>query len=149
MSTPITFTGTSTTAQEAANTSARIPQKQLGQDDFLKLITVQLAKQDPMKPMEDTEFIAQMASFSALEAQNTLAKEMGFLRADAQMQGATNMIGREVEVSAASGPVTGVVDSISADENGVYVHVAGEKYAFSAVTSVRPAPTPPAAQTVA
>jgi flagellar basal-body rod modification protein FlgD len=138
----VTGTGFNYTATDAANTNARVPQKNLGQDDFLKLITVQLAKQDPMKPMEDTAFIAQMANFSALEAQNTLAKEMGYLRADAQMQAASSMLGREVTVAGKDGDVSGLVESITADATSVYVNIGGEKYAFSSVTSVKPAPVP-------
>lgn len=134
--------GTDYTAADAANTTARATKKQLGQDDFLKLITVQLAKQDPMKPMEDTAFIAQMANFSALEAQNVLAKEMGYLRADTQMQAANGMLGREVTIATKDGEISGVVDSVSADSTSVYVNVNGQPYAFSSVTSVKPAPAP-------
>lgn len=142
MSTPVTNFASSQTAYDAANTNARVPQKSLGQDDFLKLITVQLAKQDPMKPMEDTAFIAQMANFSALEAQNTLAKEMGYLRADTQMQGATNMLGREVTLATKDGEITGLVDSVSADATNVYLTVGGKQYPFSSVTNVKATTTP-------
>jgi flagellar basal-body rod modification protein FlgD len=135
----VNSTGSTYTASDAANTNARVPQKSLGQDDFLKLITVQLSKQDPMKPMEDTAFISQMANFSALEAQNTLAKEMGYLRADTQMQAANSMLGRDVTVATKDGEISGTVDSVSADSTSVYVNVNGEKYAFSSVTSVKPA----------
>ncbi|MGD9201116.1 MAG: flagellar hook assembly protein FlgD [Chitinispirillia bacterium] len=42
-------------------------QKQLGKMDFLRLLTTQLQHQDPFEPMENTEFVAQLAQFSALE----------------------------------------------------------------------------------
>jgi flagellar hook assembly protein FlgD len=85
-----------------------------------------------------------MANFSALEAQNTLAKEMGYLRADTQMQAANGMLGHEVTVATKDGEIKGVVDSVSADASSVYVNVGGQKYAFSSVTSVKPAPVPAA-----
>jgi len=132
-------------------TPVRNSKKALGQEDFLKLLTVQLTKQDPMKPMEDTAFIAQMAQFTSLEQSNTLVKEMGYLRADMQMYAAGGMLGREVTVSTADGDVTGAVDSITADSTSVYVNIGGVKYPYSAVIGMKPAgeTTPPPAGTPA
>lgn len=81
-------------------------QKMLGKDDFLKLLITKLTHQDPLNPMDDEAFIAQLAQFSSLEqlqnVNNSLENslEWDFL----QMQTinntmATNLIGREVKAS--------------------------------------------------
>ena len=78
---------------------------QLGKEDFLQLLTVQLRYQDPLNPMENTEFVAQMAQFSSLEQlQNmnqTMERSQG---AEAELQAAfknnlvTSLVGKAVEV---------------------------------------------------
>ena len=58
--------------RHGAPLDARPAQEQLGKHDFLKLLMAQLQNQDPSKPMDDTQMIAQMAQFSALEATQAL-----------------------------------------------------------------------------
>lgn len=119
----------------------RAPKAQLDQTDFLKLLTVQLSQQDPLKPVEDQAFIAQMAQFSALEQSNKMVQEVGYLRADTQMQAATNLIGRQVTIDQGEdGLITGPVDSISADAANVYVNVNGTAYPYAQVVGVEPVP---------
>jgi flagellar basal-body rod modification protein FlgD len=55
------------TAADPQTTSRLGPNKTLGQDAFLKLLITQLENQDPTQPKDDTEFIAQLATFSQLE----------------------------------------------------------------------------------
>lgn len=126
-----------------SNTPVRAKKTSLGSEDFMKLLAVQFQSQDPMKPMEDTAFIAQMAQFSALEQSNSLVREMGLLRADQQNLTASGMLGRTVTVEDADGlPVTGQVSAIENTANGPVLVIDGEKYPLSSVNRVEY--TPPA-----
>ena len=52
----------------------------LGQDAFMRLLTTQLANQDPLKPQDNGEFIAQLAQFSSLESLQEIKKDIAALR---------------------------------------------------------------------
>jgi flagellar basal-body rod modification protein FlgD len=88
-----------------ANQAAASAQNELGKDDFLKLLTVQLRYQDPLNPLENTEFIAQMAQFTSLEQLQNMSSALE-RSADSQTRLhdmaednlATSLIGRSIEV---------------------------------------------------
>lgn len=94
--------------------AAALGKSALGKDDFLKLLMAQLRNQDPMKPMEDREFIAQMAQFSALEATQNLSKT---LESNFQVQivaQAGGMVGKYVQADYANGQsVKGEVKAVT------------------------------------
>lgn len=72
----------------------------LGKDAFLKLLVTQLQNQDPTSPMDDKEFIAQMAQFSSLEQMQNMTKAMGDLLASqeqSQLMSYKTFIGNEVK----------------------------------------------------
>src|SRR5699024_12653765 len=54
----------------------RAPSPDLGKDEFLKILMTQLQNQDPLDPMDDKDFIAQMATFSSLEQLMNMSGKM-------------------------------------------------------------------------
>lgn len=94
----------------------------LDRDAFLKILITQLRYQDPMNPMEDKEFIAQMAQFSSLEQMQQMNQSLNtFLEGNFIYQ-ASALIGKEVAVKAGEGEETlGVVKEISFTEEGPMV----------------------------
>ncbi|MEI5906177.1 flagellar hook assembly protein FlgD [Bacillus spongiae] len=99
----------------------------LGKDDFLKILMTQLQNQDPLNPMQDKDFIAQMATFSSLEQMTNLGKSMDNLvevQKQNQLISYNQFVGKEVTwhqineddaIIEGTGKITGVkfgVDSV-------------------------------------
>src|SRR5690625_6680294 len=55
---------------------SRAPSPDLGKDEFIKILMTQLQNQDPLEPMDDKEFISQMATFSSLEQTMNMARSI-------------------------------------------------------------------------
>lgn len=60
----------------ANHSKERMPNPELGKDEFLKILMTQLQNQDPLDPMDDKDFIAQMATFSSLEQTMNMAESL-------------------------------------------------------------------------
>ncbi len=89
-------------------------QENLGKDEFLKLLTVQLSHQDPLKPMSNTEFISQMAEFSALEQMKNMNTSVEGLKGEFAKLANMNLIGKKVAFSDLQGNLkTGLVEKIN------------------------------------
>lgn len=112
-------------------------------DDFLKLITVQLTSQDPLKPMEDTQFISQMASFTSLEQMQTLSKDFKSFSADQKAISAQQYLGRTVTVATSAGDITGAVTKVSFLGGSPVLSINGGDFDLADVVSV--SASPPAA----
>lgn len=122
-------------------TATRSTGKQaLDVNDFLKLITVQLTSQDPLKPMEDTAFISQMASFTSLEQMRNLATEFKSFSSGQKIDAAQNYLGKLVSVTDDSGIVSGEVTAISVLKGAPQLIIAGKAYDAADVISVTSKP---------
>jgi flagellar basal-body rod modification protein FlgD len=113
----------------------RKPQQNLGRDDFLKLLITQLSYQDPTAPMEDKEFIAQMAQFSSLEQMTSMAGDFAKLTQMLMAGEATSALGKSVEIADGEKVVQGRVNAVSRGQIPEIL-VNGEKYAWEKVTRV-------------
>ncbi|MCL2472836.1 MAG: flagellar hook assembly protein FlgD [Treponema sp.] len=92
------------------------PSQDLGKEDFLKLLLTQLAHQDPTAPMEDKEFIAQMAQFSSLEQMTNMASDFNRMARMLQVTEASTALGKSVELTLDDGTVKGVVQAVTRDD---------------------------------
>lgn len=106
-------------AHNSANNAktGRVASQQLGKDDFLKLLLAQLANQDPTSPMENTEFIAQMAQFSSLEQMTNMSTGFTKMASMLNSSEAVSAIGRNVEIDLGDTMVSGVVEAATRGEN--------------------------------
>ncbi|MBK1656614.1 flagellar hook assembly protein FlgD [Paracraurococcus ruber] len=124
--TPITgISGASTLASQQTNATKTLGSVNQDLDRFLTLLTAQLKYQDPMKPTDATQFVAQLAQFSQVEQQtksNTLLQKLADASSGGQLTQVAALIGKQVTAAAnslalpasgAAAPVSVTVDQVS------------------------------------
>ena len=99
VSDPIAAYAAQTQAARDATTTKKKNPNELGIEQFLTLMTAQLKNQDPMKPLEGTEFISQLATFGTVSGvqgmQTSLETLAASLRSTQTLNGST-MVGRDI-----------------------------------------------------
>jgi flagellar basal-body rod modification protein FlgD len=114
--------------------------------DFFKLLTAQMAAQDPLQPVDNTQFLTQLAQYTQLQqsmSANTTLSSMAALQQSLSalqtMTQTASMIGRVVDyVDLSTGAdMSGKVTGVSADNGQVVLDVDGSKVPLNAVTAVR------------
>ena len=118
-----------------SQTASQLPQQALTQNDFLQLLVAQLSQQDPMNPVSDTDFAAQMAQFSALQETQTMQGNMAGIQANA-------LLGSTVQLQSAQGAtIAGVVSAVQYAAGTPSIVVNGQPYTLSQVISVTQTPS--------
>ena len=85
----------------------------LGQEDFLKIFLAQLSFQDPLEPVDNQQFMAQMAQFASLDQSRQLNEKMeGLLTVQSATQ-SVGLIGKTVQVNTVNGSQVGEVTTVS------------------------------------
>ena len=105
----MTDIGAITGVQDAAARPAQ-GQQTVDYEAFLTLLVAQMQNQDPTEPMSDTEYIAQLASFSNVEQSTQINGKLDYLIQMTSIQQAGSLIGRSV--TSADGLTSGVVSEV-------------------------------------
>ena len=114
----------------------------LNQDDFLKLLTVQLQNQDPLKPMEDAQFMGTMAQFASLEQTRELTKTLGDFTKSQILNSAQIYLGRQVTLDVldkSGNVVAGTVSAVKVVGGVPQITIGGKDYATASVMEIKEA----------
>jgi|SRR5215467_13142536 len=84
-----------------------------GLQDFMKILLTQLTYQDPLKPMDNQQFMSQIAQFTTLEQSQQLNDKIDKLLSIQSATQSIGLIGKTVDVNATSGAFSGVVTALS------------------------------------
>lgn len=127
------FTGTTT---DTTKTEKKTGTDQLGKQEFLQLLVAQMQYQDPLEPTSNTEYIAQLATFSQVEQLENLNSSYSNTQA-------FSLVGQTVTVSSTNsttGSVTkteGVVDYVVMEKGKAYLSIEGKLYAADDLSEIK------------
>ena len=111
----------------------------LGKDSFLKLLVTELRHQDPTRPMEDREFVAQMAQFSTLEQMTNLNNEVKNLLGSSRSAEAYGILGKDVDSfdPLTKKQVSGMVSSVFYKGDELMLKVGNDEVSMKNIHSVK------------
>jgi len=128
---------TQANANAALARTPKVKNQDLSMDDFFKLLTVQLTSQDPLKPMDDTEFISQMTGFSSLAEMEGMARDMNVLRSVQSSFSAQMLIGLEVTATGSDGEtVQGIVTRVAREGEEMVPYVGEHRVDFASIREI-------------
>lgn len=130
MVTPVN--GANSTTIQTTNT------KSVGKDQFLKLFLTQLQNQNPLEPMQDRDFLMQLAQFTQVENTEEVTRVLQNLQTLAHATQATTLLGKRVVALRAgdSTPVEGVVSAVRFSSDGIWLQVGKDEVNVNSVLQV-------------
>ncbi|MGM9514293.1 flagellar hook assembly protein FlgD [Roseateles sp. DB2] len=97
----------------ATSPSAASAAAQIGIQDFLKILVAQLGNQDPLKPMDNQEFVTQLAQFTSLQQTQEMNDKLSSLLSAQTSASSVGLLGRVITASTNNGTVSGTVTALS------------------------------------
>jgi len=102
------------------------PTSGLNLNDLLQVLLTELTNQDPLKPVDNTQFMAQIAQFTTLQQTQQLTTNSQTIATTQAAQQSVGMIGRKVSITTPSGPQSGTITAVD---------LSGSAPAFTSTTS--------------
>ena len=124
----------------APTESGTVGKAELGKDAFLNLLVAQLKYQDPSKPADSSEFMAQTAQFTMVEKLEEMAKAQTTMVNAQNLASATSLVGRQISWTEGTATKSGVVTAVTMNNGTAQLSVGDLTVDLAAVTKVAPAP---------
>ena len=132
------------TANKASDSFGKAASQALGKDAFLQLLVTQMKYQDPLQPMDNTQFVAQLAQFSSLEQMSNVAntdsstlQEVQNLSQTTQMNTGFQLLGQNVAIQTGSQTFSGIVSSVKTDNGNVNLVIGNQQIPLSSIQSIQ------------
>ncbi len=130
------------TALGSTGATTATPQNTLTTQDFLQLLSTELQNQDPLQPMDDTAYLAQMAQFTSLQQVSTLSTTISQMSSNQQNLAASSYLGQMVTMNAGNNStISGVVTGVDLSGTTPNLEVNGTSYPLTSLLSVSSAST--------
>jgi flagellar basal-body rod modification protein FlgD len=127
-----------TGATTASTTSAAAGNNGLTQADFLQLLTSEMENQDPLNPVSNDQYLAELAQFTSLQQTTDMSSTLTSMSNQMQQTAAMSYLGMQVSLTDSGGnPVSGVVSQVGNSGGVPYVIVNGTQYNASSITTAQ------------
>jgi flagellar basal-body rod modification protein FlgD len=134
-----------TTSAAAATAKPAKSRSEMDKDTFLKLLVAQLRYQDPTKPMDGAQFVAESAQFTTVEVLQKLQESQSQMLSFQSTMLSSGLIGKTVTATGADGTeITGLVESARVVAGQAYVMIKDEMVPVSSVVKITQPPEQPA-----
>lgn len=139
-----TLASTSSSASSSSSTQTAVDAFGLGFDSLLKIVLTQLTYQDPLKPMDNFQFVSQLAQFSQIQQGQAMTDQLKSLVSSQSAAQATSLLGKTVDITGSdNSQLSGTVTALSLQSGDVRLTVQTSNgqtvsnLALSSVTQIR------------
>lgn len=134
-----TTSAVSSATSTSSDTTTSTTQKTLDQNAFLKLLITEMQNQDPLSPMDNTEYVAQLAQFSSLEQMQQMNSALDSMNTSYSSNQALNLVGKTVTYQSPSDStvtLTGTVTGVVFDDGTAKLKIGSDTVGLDAIEQI-------------